>query len=211
MLLRAITGADPEPDGVHVRLDESIGTKSTQRLALGRPAGGVALFTWPAELNDQALHVYDGSRAERLLAVAGESGWDVDPRPQLAFRNSRPSQRLYMNPEMGVAEYVARWSGPDLRRIGSHEPETIRAGLWPWLREQGFASAADEQELEPFLRRLGRRPAHLRPGLRLLRRWRPAEVSALEAEGRLVAELRSATNRLLAGLGDALLRPQDEV
>lgn len=167
------------------------------------------LFTWPAELKPQARHLYHGFRGQRVLAAAAEFGWDVDTRPHLAFRNSRPSQRLYMNPVITVGEYVARWSGSDLSRIGSHEPQAIRDPLWPWLQERGYASAADGPELPPFLDRLGRRPAHLRPGLRLMRRWNASEVSALDAEGRLLYELRSEVNRLLAAAGDETLRRDD--
>jgi hypothetical protein len=150
----------------------------------------------------QARYLYDGERAPRLLAAAREAGWEVDTRPHLAFRNSRAAQRFYTNPTIGVDEYVARWAGPDGRRIGQHEPGAIRTGLWPWLLERGYASHADEPELEPFLARLGRRPAHLRPGLRLLRRWRGNEIAALGGRDALAHEIRSAVNRLLTAVGD---------
>lgn len=201
-LLRAVTGLEPVGSGVHVLLDQRTGIRSTQRLALADVGGGIAAFTWPAELKPQALYLYDNGRGERLLEASRVAGWEVDMRPHLAFRNSRPSQRLYMNPSIEVARYIEGWSGPDGRQIGQHEPDEIRAVLWAWLLERGYASRDDEQELEGFFARLGRRPAHLRPGLRLLRRWRSAEVAELRARSGLADSTRDAINRVLLSVGD---------
>lgn len=211
-LLREVTDLEPKPPGSHVRLDEGAGVRSTQRLALGDVGGGAVVFTWPAELGPQAHYLYDGERAPRLLAAARDGGWEADARPHLAFRNSRASQRLYTNPVISVEDYIARWAGADGRRIGQHEADAVRRGLWPWMLERGYASPTDEPELEPFLARLGRRPAHLRPGLRLLRRWRRDEVEALHRRGALANEIRSAVNRLLVAVGDPPLaaRPAKE-
>lgn len=199
-LAREVTGLAAEPGG-HVLLD-GIGVRSTQRLALGDVGGGVVAFTWPGELVPQARHLYDSGRAERLLGVAREAGWEVDARPHLAFRNSQPRQRLYTNPTIEIDEYVRRWAGPDGRRVGAHDASTIRNGLWPWLIARGYASVEDEQELAPFLSRLGKRPAHLRPGLRLLRRWERDEVATLRGRRRLAEEIRAAVNRLLRAVDD---------
>jgi hypothetical protein len=168
-LLRAVTGLEPVRGGRDVLL-EPAGVRSTQRLALSDFGGGIAVFTWPAELKPQAMHLYSGGRPRRLLEAAAAGGWEVDMRPHLGFRNADWRQRLYTNPTIAVEEYVARWSGADGRRIGAHKPDTLRSGLWPWLLARGHASERDTPELEPFLRRLGRRDAHLRPALRLLRR-----------------------------------------
>jgi len=90
-----------------------------------------------------------------------------------------------MNPAMTAEHYVEGWAGPDGRQIGQHEADVIRLRLWPWLLERGYASPADGPGLEPFLARLGQRPAHLRPGLRLLRRWGRAEVEGLRERSEL--------------------------
>jgi len=204
-LLREVTGLEPNPSGSFAML-KGAGVRSTQRLALGDVGGGVAGFTWPAELVPQAEYLYHGGRAPRLLAAAGDGGWEVDTRPHLAFWNSSPRQRLYMNPTIGPEEYVARWAGTDGRQIGQHDPSTIRAELWPWLLERGFASHKDDPELGLFLGRLGQRPAHLRPGLRLLRHWGRDDVTALRANGKLANEIRSAVNCLLLAVDDPQLR-----
>src|SRR5437016_13356298 len=136
-LLREVTGLDPEPSGGHVRLDRA-GVRSTQRVAMGDVGGGIVAFTWPGELTAQARYLYDGGRAARLLRAARAGDWEVDLRPHLAFRNSRAAQRLYTNPTIGVAEYIARWAGPDGRRIGQQEASTIQNEVWPWLQEGGY-------------------------------------------------------------------------
>lgn len=203
-LLRQVTGLSPDRSGSHVLLDE-LGVRSTQRLALADVGGGVVAFTWPGELSGQARYLYAAGRASELLAAARETGWEVDMRPHLGFWRSRPVDRLYTNPAIDVHEYVARWTGQDGRRIGQHDYETIRTHLWPWLLERGFASREDEAELEPFLERLrarGMRPAHLRPGLRLLRRWSRDDVARLELADGLASEVRCAVNRVLVAVAD---------
>lgn len=204
-LLFEVTGLEARGTADHVLL-ESAGVRSTQRLALGEVGGGVVAFTWPGELVSQAKHLYESKRAPRLLAAGREGGWEVDMRPHLAFRNSHPRQRLYTNPTIDAEQYVTQWAGPDGRRIGAHDPDTIRNGLWPWMLERGYASADDEQELDAFLAALGRRPAHLRPGLRMLRGWEAGEVRRLRDRGELAGEIRSAVNRLLAATDDPPLR-----
>jgi hypothetical protein len=205
-LLRELSGLQPEPSS-HVLLDKGLGVRATQRLAVTDVGGGIAVFTWPAELQPQAKYLYSGDRAKRLLAAAADGAWDVDLRPHLAFWLSNPEERLYLNPTLTTEEYVARWTGPDRSYIRQHAAETIRNELWPWLLERGYASPGDELQLGPFLQRLRtrRRPAHMRPGLRLLRRWGREEADELRRRGSLVAELRAAVNRLLEAVGDPAL------
>ena len=203
-LLRDVTGIEPKAQE-YVLFAKNSGVSSTQRLGLYDVGGGLALFTWPAELMPQAKYLYGSGRAPRLLAVAHKDDWDVEARPHLAFWNAAWKQRLYLSPTIAVSEYVSQWAGADGRRIGQHDADTIRTGLWPWLIERGYASEKDAPELEQFLRRLGKRPAHLRPALRLLRRWSREEVIALRSENRLVEEIRGKINRLLGSVGDGPL------
>lgn len=203
-LARDVTGVEPGSSG-HVLIDKALRVRSTQRLAIARVDGGVVAFTWPGELQSQARFLYSSDRAHRLVGAAREGGWDIDTRPHLAFWNSPPSQRLYLNPTIGVDEYVERWAGADGANIRQHEAETIRPRLWPWLLGRGFASSGDERELDDFLTRLGRRAAHLRPGLRLLRRWEADEVEELAAANLLSDEIRAAVNDLFDAIGDGRL------
>src|SRR5204862_6972830 len=81
-------------------------------------------------------------------------------------------QRLYMKPRVDGAEYARRWEEGDLARVGQYTRAEVERTLWPWLKERGYADDGDDAALEQFLeRQLGRRPAYLRPGLRLMGRW----------------------------------------
>jgi hypothetical protein len=74
--------------------------------------------------------------------------------------------------------------------------------LWPWLKQRGYASALDAGALEDFLAILGRRRAHLRPGLRLLRRWDANEVEALGGSSELASAIRRAVDGVLGAAGE---------
>jgi hypothetical protein len=169
-LLREITGLDPEPKGVHVLLD-CHGVRSVQRLALADVGGAIVVAFWPAELKYQADYLYGGGRAEAMINAARERGWHVAPSPHLAFFNSRASQRLYMDPDLDPAEYARRWEGVDGGKIGQHSAAEVRQSLWPWLKERGYVRDSDDRTLDEFLKILGKRNAHLRPGMRFVHRW----------------------------------------
>ena len=204
-LLREISGIEPEPSGVHVFLDGEARVRSTQRLALGDRAGRLVVAFWPAELKRQALFLYAGGRARRLIAAAFERGWSVKPSPHLAFWNSGSGQRLYMAPDLDPAVYADRWEGPDRDRIGRHPCEAVRATIWPWLKASGYASDGDDQVLERFLSILGRRPVDVRPGLRVRREWSAQEIRALGDRGGLADAVRRDVNAILGAAGEPKL------
>src|SRR5262245_25585848 len=166
-LLREIVGIDPEPDGINVRLDGPTSIQSIQRIALGDVGGDVVVGFWPAELKSQAVFVYAEGRASRMLDTARDLGWEVYASPQLAFYTSPPARRLYMHPAFGVDEYARRWAASDARWIGRHKLENLRTAVWPFLKSGGYASDEDDEAFESFLGILGKRPADLRPGLRI--------------------------------------------
>jgi hypothetical protein len=171
-----------------------VDAESIQRVGLETWDGDLVLLAWPGELKAQAVATYHTPRARRLLDfVARREGWRLEPRPHLGFRLSSRSERLYTMPAIDVAEYVRRWEAEPLDRVG-WPPEAVRPELWPWLLDRGFASPADEAGLEDFLQRLGSRQAHLRPALRLSRRW------PLPGPG--TAELRRAVVELFDALGE---------
>jgi hypothetical protein len=47
----------------------------------------------------------------------------------------------------------------------------VRKVVWPWLKQRRYADDGDDGVLPQFLAYLGKRPAHLRPGLRIRKRW----------------------------------------
>lgn len=87
----------------------------------------------------------------------------------------RVSQRcrlwLYPHCRLEASEYVERWSGDDFARIGAHPRDELRSSLWPWLRNHQYAGPEDDEQLDAFINRLGRRDVHLRPSLEVSRIW----------------------------------------
>jgi hypothetical protein len=180
-LLTDVARIQPQPGDEWVDLEGRLGFRSTQRLRLSDLAGGVAVATWPAELARQARYLYGRGLGSALVAAAIERGWTVEPSPHLAYHTAPPGRRLYMRPSMAPLDYVARWEDEDaLRRVGNHSREDVEHELWPWLKQRGLADDGDDTELRRFLDEfLGRRPAHMRPGLRFRRVWTFAEAAGL--------------------------------
>jgi hypothetical protein len=219
-LLREATGLQPERIGLaHVRLDTSLGAISMQRAALDLDDDALILHFWPGELKRQAEHLYGGGLAERLVELDGTerapgaavnasvpaAGWHVEPQPQLGFRNAPARTRVYLSSRLDAATYVRRWRGEDWSQVGAHGPDTILPELWPWLLRRRHASARDKARLEPFLRTLGRRAAHLRPSIHVWRAWPFEQAVALDDEGLLAGEIHDAINRVLDLLEEPLI------
>jgi hypothetical protein len=208
-LLREATGIVPERGGlVHVRLDTALGVESLQRAALDIEEERLTLHLWPGELKAQAEHLYAGGHAESLCGLLGEDGpgaWQVRPQPLLGFRNAPVRTRVYLTCTLDPGEYARRWQGEDWKRVGAHHRNHIRGELWPWLLERGYASEQDTARLDPFLRALGRRFAHLRPSMHVSRSWDWNEARRLDDEGLLGGEIHDALNRVLGLLDEPQL------
>lgn len=223
-LLREATGLQPERIGLaHVRLDTALGAISMQRAALDFGDDALILHFWPGELKRQAEHLYGGGLAERLLeldgggagtasaperdarAAATAPGWHVQPQPQLGFRNAPARTRVYLSARVDAATYIRRWQGEDFKQVGAHAPDSVMSELWPWLLRRRYAAARDKARLEPFMRTLGRRAAHLRPSLHVCRVWPFEEAVALDDEGLLAGEIHDAINRVLDLLEEPLI------
>jgi hypothetical protein len=195
-LLEKITGIRPEAEGLHVLL-EPYGIRSTQRLALSGFGGGLVAAIWSAELKIQATYLYGQKLATPMIPRAIERGWASEGSPHLAFRNSAPALRLYMTPTVDADEYALRWEQGDLNRVGQHTHEQVRRTLWPWLKKRGYAEDADDGVLNEFMSKLGKRPAFMRPGLRLLRRWDEDNVRRAGGLRTIAAAIRADVNSIL--------------
>lgn len=204
-LLREVTGIATVESGTHTMLDDC-GVRSTQRLAIGDVGGQVVAALWPAELKEQAVFLYGRRLGRTMIAAARSRGWSAEPSPHLAFRNSAAQVRLYMTPRLDAAEYARRWEEEDLRHVGAYDCAEVRRRLWPWLKSRGYANDSDNDVLDEWLStRLGNRPAFLRPGLRLKRRW-PTEPDASPRTGSaLAAEIRADVDAILAAADEPAL------
>jgi hypothetical protein len=201
-LLRQISGIEPEPAETHVILD----AQSTQRLAVVTSGGGLVAALWPAELKEQATYLYGQRLGTPMVETALARGWTAEPSPHLAFRSSHWRNRLYMKPTISAAEYVRRWEAGDLAGVGQYERSEVKSVLWPWLKSRGYVTEGDEGVLDEWLAtRLGKRPAFLRPGLRLKRRWDLSRVSTEQDALVTAKEIRDDVNEILAAAREPLL------
>jgi hypothetical protein len=122
----------------------------------------------------------------------------------LAFHNAPAAQRLYLHCHLDPSDYIRRWSGKDFDQVGAHPHNRIREDLWPWLRERQYAGPEDDQQLDAFLHRLGRRDAHLRPSIEVQPTWPWAQAVDLDERGTLASEVRNAIAELLRALDEPL-------
>jgi hypothetical protein len=180
-LLTDVAGVQPQPGREWVHLKDKLGFRSTQRLVIREGADGVVVATWPTELAEQARYLYGGVLGSALVAAAIERGWTVIPSPHIAYYSASPARRLYMRPPIAPLDYAACWEDEDgFRRIGGNNTrEYVEHELWPWLKQSGFADDGDDTVLARYLDEYLHMPAQMRPGLRFLRVWSPAEVDEL--------------------------------
>jgi hypothetical protein len=204
-LLQEVTGIRPEPAGRHVLLRDA-GFKSIQRLVLADANGGVVAGLFPGELMADAQFLYSDHRAESFVSAAQEGGWVVRPTPHIGFWQSPPHQRLYLDPTIDLNQYVALWEGPGWGRFGGYSQDELTGSVWPWLKEQGLAAAADDSVLGEFLLILSRlkRQAHLRAGLYAKREWAREAIAAWSAS-HLASEVRRTVNNVLGTIGEPRL------
>lgn len=71
-------------------------------------------------------------------------------------------------------------------------------------RRRHYAAPEDDQQLDAFLHRPGRRDAHLRPSIELQRTWPWAQAVDLDKRGALASEIRNAVAGLLGALDEQL-------
>jgi hypothetical protein len=188
---------------VHVRLDTALGVVSFQRVALTFQDEQLVLHLWPGELKHQAEHLYAGGHAVRLSALAGPGQpWSVEPQPLLGYRNAPVRSRVYLHCALDARTYAERWLGEDWEQVGAHHRNHILGELWPWLLARGYASPADLEAVRAFVDSLGRRFAHLRPGMHAMRFWSLEHAEDLDEDGRLAGEIRDELERVLEILAE---------
>jgi hypothetical protein len=120
------------------------------------------------------------------------------------FHRSNPCPGPILDPTIDLDQYVELWEGSGSERIGGYWQDDLTMSLWPWLKEQGCATAADDAVFREFLRLLGdRRRAHLRHGLRAERLWPREEVIARAAL--LATDVRAEVNRVLQAIDEPRL------
>jgi hypothetical protein len=210
-LLTDVAGIQPERGRDWVHLIDQLGFQSTQRLWIGECDNGVAVATWPAELQPQARYLYDKGFGSALVDTALKREWKVEASPHIAHPTAGSRRRLYMLRTIAPRDYVACWENKDaLDRVRSYSLEDVEHELWPWLKQRGIADDGDNAELLRFLAEFPRRwDAHMRPGLRFRRVWASDEARGL---GSTLAEtIRSEFNAVFATAHEPALGSADTV
>ena len=200
-----VTGIRPEAASGHAFLKEA-GFKSIQRLMLADATGGIVAGLCPGELMRDAQFLYSEHRAEVFVSAAEAGGWLVHANPHIGFWQSPARQRLYLDPTIALGQYVELWEGPGWGRLGGYSQEDLTRSVWPWLKEQGLATDADDSILGEFLVLLTslRRQAHLRAGLYAKREWSREEIAGWPMT-HVASEVRAELNRVLQSIGEPKL------
>jgi hypothetical protein len=194
-----------EREQVHVRVSEQLDAESLQRIALEVQDDWLEVRAWPGESNSQAECLYPGGRARQLLERLDNRAWRVYPNFHLSFRNAHHKNRLYLEIDMPVREYVERIAGEDWWLVGQ-KPNAELGAIWTVLEERGYASRATDQDLERFRGVLGgARPFYVRPGLQIVRGWPLEEAIQLDDSDELASVLRESVEEMLAALDEPRL------
>lgn len=204
-ILTEATGLTLEPGQMHAMLPE---TKCLQRAELKQDDNGsILLMTWAAELVPQAKHLYRSEdRIRRLLAVAAQPGWRIDPNPHLAFFRAAPERRAYFSCQLPPLDYLNSWSN-DNENFGRYPRDEVEApDFWQWLLDTGYAHADDRERFDEVLSE-NQSKFDLRPSVQIIRGWSWEKAQDVDdEEARFAAEVRVALDQVLTALDEPSVR-----
>ncbi len=180
---------------------------STQRVALEVCGDVLELRTWPAELKEQAEHLYKNpARVEALIRLLGQEGWVLRPNFHVSFFNAPGPARWYTDCTVSPEQYLRQWieDAPEIggcRRTKLEDPS-----FWDWLRQRGYASPEDRHGLKDLLdSNPTRQSFHIRPSIAVVKRWPMEEAKSLDKRGALCPAVRAAVDTVLGALEEPSL------
>jgi hypothetical protein len=178
------------------------------RVSLYIEGDNVVLSAWPAELAPQYKRVYARpDRAEALIALTEEPGWQVHGNFHLAFWRSSGPQRWYPTRRLPGSTYVRQWVDDFADGRAGRRPrkELNDSRFRGWLIQRGYAVDAEMGSLDEWSDRLPMEKFDVRPSIQVTRSWQYTEAVARDRTGQVTAEVRDATNRLLSALDEPQL------
>lgn len=178
------------------------------RISLYIEGDNVVLSAWPAELAPQYKRVYTHpDRAEALIALTDEPGWQIHGNFHLAFWRSSGPQRWYPGRRLPGSTYVRQWIDDfSDSRAGRRPRKELNDSLFrDWLIQRGYATDTEMGSLDEWSDRLPMDKFDVRPSIHVTRSWQYADAVARDRTGQLTAEVRDAINRLLAALDEPQL------
>lgn len=179
--------------------------RGADRAALFADGQFVHLGCWPAELQPQYTYLYsDQARVDALLELGAHTGFTVEPNFQLAHRFAKPLQRWFPTRLLSAEDYLGQWID-DFRGGGAGgrtRDEIADPGFFSWLADRRYALVTEEESLHQWLdsKKAGIQ-IHIRPGVQIRRTWSYAEAFAIESQKDFTAQVRKATDQILAALG----------
>lgn len=194
---------EPLLPGVTVKFPAD-GVRGADRSTLLIDDAYVRLGIWPAELQAQYTYVYsDPARVDALLELGTADGFTVQPNFQLAHRFAQPLQRWFPTRVLSADDYLHQWVDDvrDGRAGGRTHEEIADPGFFRWLVDRRYALDSEEESLHEWL---GGKAAgiqiHIRPGIQVTRTWLYADVFAIDRQDEIAAQVRDATDQILAAL-----------
>ena len=178
------------------------------RVSLYIEGDNVVLSAWPAELAPQYKRVYGKpARAEALIALTEEPGWEVHGNFHLAFWRSSGPQRWYPTRHLPGPTYVCQWveDFADGRAGRRPRKELNSKTFRRWLIQRGYATEPEMTSLNEWSSRLPMDKFDIRPSIQVTRSWRYDDAVKRDRTGQLTAEVRDAINRLLTALDEPQL------
>ena len=180
------------------------GVRGADRATLFIDGAYVRIGIWPAELQAQYTYMYSNpARVDALLELGTADGFTVQPNFQLAHRFAQPLQRWFPTRVLSADDYLHQWVDDvrDGRAGGRTHEEIADPEFFRWLVDRRYALDSEEESLHEWL---GGKAAgiqiHIRPGIQVTRTWLYADVFAIDRQDEIAAQVRDATDQILAAL-----------
>lgn len=181
---------------------------SFDRVSLYVEGEKLILSAWLAELAPQYARVYsDPQHIKALVALANDPAWHIAPNFHLAYWQASGAQRWYPKSSLEGREYLQQWLADyqDGRAGRKLRPTLLEPEFRSWLMDHGYADAEQMEELDEWANRLPMDKFDIRPSVQVTHSWQWADAVTMDAEGRLVSEVRQAVSQLLQALREPSL------
>jgi hypothetical protein len=162
----------------------------------------VCLSMYPGDTLRQSHALYgDRSALYAVLALRSDDGWRVRPNFHWGFMAT--GYAWVEKSPLRVDEYCNYW----INEIGATRelgrPEW--ADYWAKLESANIVDAAGKEKFDAAFTHSTRQEAHPRPGLCCEYTWPLSTAQRLDADGKLVEEVRACLNQMLTALNAPLI------
>ena len=156
----------------------------------------VCLGMYPGDTLTQSRALYDDPSAlDAVLALRSDDGWRVKPNFHWGFM---ATGYAWVETPLSVKDYCAYWVKEigATRELSRPEWETY----WATLEADQIVEAAGKKKFDEAFTSSQRQKVHPRPGLCCEYTWPLSKAQGLDADGKLVEEVRARLNQMLTAL-----------